>query len=351
MLEKHEAGSTQALLKKLTDLGATSGFEFEAAKNVCELFSKYMSVSVDALGNVVAKANENGKIKVLLDAHLDRIGLVIRGIDDGGFLLVDKVGGIDERVLTGAQVKVFGREELLGVICSTPPHLLTDADKEKGVEISKIAIDIGFDKKTAESYVSVGDRAVVHSENGALLKNCVFASALDDRSGVAAVINAANALCGKLSNVSLTMLLSSQEETGGSGAKVGAYNADSDYAIAVDVGFGATDAATSKSGETIELGKGPSIGISPVLDRELMLKLKKLAEDNNIPYQHDVMSPRTGTNADSICISKGGVKTALLSIPLKYMHTPVEVVDIEDIDNTSALIEMFILSLEDETNA
>ena len=163
------------------------------------------------------------------------------------------------------------------------------------------------------------------------------------------VILAAESVCEKLKNVSLTVLLSSQEETYGSGAKCGAYEADADYAIAVDVGFG-SDCYTEKS-LTVDLGKGPSIGIAPVLERELMLTLKDIAEKENIPYQHDVMSRTTGTNADHICITKSGVKTALLSIPLKYMHTPVEVIDLEDVKYTAKLIEKFILSLEDKENA
>ena len=122
-----------------------------------------------------------------------------------------------------------------------------------------------------------------------------------------------------------------------------------DYAIAVDVGFG-NDPYTDKT-QTIELEKGPSIGIAPILDREMMKELKTLAKEENIPYQHDVMSGRTGTNADQINITGGGVKTALLSLPLRYMHTGCEVVNIDDIENTAKLIAAYLLKKEAECNA
>lgn len=337
-----------ALCEKLTACAGTSGDEKEAADTAVELLSKYMNTHKDNMGNVVGTLNENGKVKVLFDAHLDRIGLVIRGIDEKGFLLIDKVGGIDERVLTGAEVTVFGKETLSGVICSTPPHLLSDADKEKGVEVSKLAVDIGYSKEQAQKLVSIGDRAIIKSEFIKLTDTRISTSALDDRCGVAAVMLAAKSLSKALKNVSLTVLLSSQEETMGSGAKCGAFDNYTDYAIAVDVGFG-DDPYTAKS-ETIALGKGTSIGIAPVLDRELTMLLKEIAEKESIPYQHDVMSSRTGTNADHICTSKGGIKTALLSIPLKYMHTPVELIDLKDVNYTAMLLEKFVLYLEEKYN-
>ena len=138
------------ILERLTACCGTSGYEMEAADISADFLSAYMNTYEDNMGNVVGTLNENAKIRVLLDAHLDRIGLVIRGIDKDGFLLVEKVGGLDERVLTGAEVTVYGKETLTGVICSTPPHLLSELDEKKGVDVSKIAIDIGFTKEEAE---------------------------------------------------------------------------------------------------------------------------------------------------------------------------------------------------------
>lgn len=336
---------TKELCFALADAYGTSGDEKEACAVAEKELKKYMKTEIDVLGSLIGTVG-SGKVNILLDAHMDTVGLVIKGIDENGFLLFDKVGGIDARTLTGNTVKVLSATVLDGVICSTPPHLASQSDKGKGLDIKTMAIDIGMSKQEAEAVVEIGDRAVICSGQYSLLGDKISAGGLDDRCGVAAVIKAVEAVHDKIKNVRLTVLLSSGEEVGGSGAKTGAFSADADYAIAVDVGFGA-DSVTPKD-ETIELSKGPSIGISPVLDRALTRKLKKLAEREKIPYQHDVMSGRTGTNADHITIAKGGVKTALLSIPLRNMHTPVEVISLSDVENTAKLIAAFILETDGE---
>ncbi|MCM1363906.1 MAG: M20/M25/M40 family metallo-hydrolase [Faecalibacterium sp.] len=340
--------TTKELCFLLANKNGTSGDEKDACEAAKDILSKYMTVHTDRLGNVIGTCGD-GRVNILLDAHIDRVGLVVRGIDDKGFLLVDKVGGADVRIMTGAKVTVFGKKELTGVVCSTPPHLLSAAQKEAGADILKMAIDIGFSRQEAESLVEIGDRAIIHGEQLELLGNRIASPAFDDRCGIAAVIKAIEMVHDKIKNVRLSVQFTSQEEVGGSGATVGAYNALADYAIAVDVGFG--DDTFCHKAETIELGKGPSIGISPVLDRVLMQSLKDIAKKNDIPYQHDVMSSLTGTNADKINISRGGVKTALLSIPLRSMHTPVEVIDLSDIDNTAKLIAAFILEKDGELDA
>lgn len=340
--------TTKELCFLLADQNGTSGDEKDACEAAESILNKYMSVTIDRLGNLVGTCGD-GKVNILLDAHIDRVGLVVRGIDEGGFLLVDKVGGADVRIMTGAKVTVFGKEKLTGVVCSTPPHLLTAAQKEAGADITKMAVDIGYTKEEAETLVEVGDRAIIHGEQLELLGDRVVSPAFDDRCGVAAIIKAVEAVHDKIKNVRLTVQFTSQEEVGGSGAMVGAYNANADYAIAIDVGFG--DDIFCPKAETIALGKGPSIGISPVLDRALMQNMKDLARKNDIPFQHDVMSSLTGTNADKINVSRSGVKTALLSIPLRSMHTPVEVIDLRDIDNTAKLIAAFILEKDGELDA
>lgn len=340
--------NTKELCFALAGAYGTSGDEKEACKAAEKELAKYMKTEVDVLGNLVGTLG-TGRVNILLDAHLDTVGLVIRGIDENGFLLFDKVGGIDERILTGNTVRVLSKKVLNGVICSTPPHLASHDDKGQGISVKTMAIDIGMSKEEAEQTVVIGDRAVVCANQLSLLGDKIAAYGLDDRCGAAAVIKAVEAVHDKIKNVRITVLLSSGEEVGGSGAKTGAFTADADYAIAVDVGFGG-DSLTPKD-ETIALSKGPSIGISPVLDRELTMKLKSIAKRKNIPYQHDVMSGRTGTNADNINIAKGGVKTALLSVPLRNMHTPVEVISLDDVENTAKLLAEFILETDGEIHA
>lgn len=336
-------------LKKLCfDLASrvgTSGDERDAALFAKNMLDKYMDSEIDTLGNVVG-TYRNGNTHILLDAHIDQIGLIVRGIDDKGFILIDKVGGPDERILIGSEVIVHGKEPLFGVVCSTPPHLLSDEDKKSAFDIKKMAVDVGLTKVEAEKLVEVGDRITLRSEQSELLNGNIVSGAFDDRCSVAVILRALEMVKGKINNISLTVLFSVQEETGGSGAKTGSFAAMPDYAIAVDVGFG-NDPYTDKA-ETIALGNGPSIGISPTLDRAFTNELKKICKDNNIPYQHDVMGGRTGTNADSINNTGKGVKTALLSVPLRYMHTGIEVINIEDIENTAKVIAEFLLKKEAE---
>ncbi len=333
----------------LCSADGTPGDEKEIAEKSRAYLEKYMKTEIDNLGNVVGSLNENGRVKILLEAHTDRVGLVVRGIDENGFLLVDKAGGIDVRTLVGANITVFGKKKLHGVVCSTPPHLMKKGDEENSIDISKLAVDIGYTKEQAEQLVSVGDRAVIENEAVTLLGDYFSASALDDRSGIASILLAVENVAEKLKNVSLQVVFSTQEEVSGSGAKTAAFGSDCDYAICVDVGFG-SDLLCDKT-QTIAPEKGASIGISPILDRQLMLELKEIAKKHNIPFQHDVMAGRTGTNADQISNSKGGVKTALLSLPLRNMHTPVEVISAKDVKLTADLLAAFILEKEEQFNA
>ena len=335
--------TTAELCFSLAAVDGTSGDERAAAQQIQALFAPLMQTETDALGNVRGFCG-TGDFTILLDAHMDRVGLVVRGIDPKGFLLMDQVGGVDPRVLVGSEVLVMGKTVLTGVICSTPPHLLTAAQKESGVEIKKLAVDIGMTHDEAVASVTIGDRILFLPNANRLLGTRISGSGFDDRCGIAVVYRVLEALHDKLHHCKLAIQCSVQEEVGGSGAKTAAFQTDADLAIAVDVGFG-SDPYCDKT-ETIELGKGPSIGISPVLDRTLTRELVAVAQKHQIPYQHDVMGGRTGTNADQIQLSRGGIRTALLSIPLRSMHTPVEVIDTVDIDETARLLIAFILEKE-----
>ena len=326
----------------------TSGDERLASQYAKELLNEYMPAKIDISGNVVG-TKEGPKTHILLDAHIDSIGLVVRGIDEKGFLLVDRVGGIDERILTGAEVTVHGKAELFGVICSVPPHLQKNENKKELLNLKEMAVDIGFSKEEAEKFVEIGDRITLRTHQAELLGNNIASCSLDDRSCVAAILRALELTKGKIPFLKLTVLFSTQEETGGTGAKTAAFSAMAEHSIAVDVGFG-NDPYTDKT-QTIELSKGPSIGISPILDRDMICELKELAKENNIPYQHDVMSGRTGTNADNITTTGSGMKTALLSLPLRYMHTGAEIVNLDDIENTAELISAYLLKKEADCNA
>lgn len=333
----------------LAEKNGSSGDEREAAQYAKELLSEYMDAQINRLGSVQGTMGDKGT-HILLDAHLDQIGMVVRAIDEKGFLLIDKVGGVDLRVLTGAEVIVHGKNELFGVICSVPPHLQKKGDDTKDtLDIKTMAVDIGYDKNTAESLVELGDRITLRCKQNELLGDKIMSPAFDDRCCMAAILRALEMTKGQLNNIKVSVLFSTQEETSGSGAKTGSFALMPDYAIAVDVGFG-DDAYTDKT-QTINLGGGASIGIGPTLDREFTNELISICKEKDIPFQHDVMGSRTGTNADSINITGCGVKTALLSVPLRYMHTGNEIISVSDVECTARIIAEYLLKKEAECNA
>ncbi len=329
-----------ALLEKLCAAKGVSGAENEAAKVAAELLEKYMPAETDALGSVTGKTGE-GNTHILLDAHLDQIGLIVTAIDEDGFLKVTKCGGADIRVLAAAEVTVHGKKPLYGVVTSTPPHLSKpdDADKAKGFD--DIAVDIGMTADEAKKLVSLGDRITFNGSYTKLLSNRVSSPSIDDRAGVAAILRCLELLEGKNHGCKISVLFSVQEETGGSGAQTGAFSAEADEAIAVDVSFAT---APGISGEKYaSLGGGTMIGYGPSLDYDMSRKLTEIAEKNGILNQTEVMGRNTGTNCDEIQVAGKGVKTALLSIPLRNMHTAVEVCDLEDIENTAKLMAEYII--------
>ncbi|MGN1304749.1 MAG: M20/M25/M40 family metallo-hydrolase [Oscillospiraceae bacterium] len=330
------------VIKSLADSSGVSGDEDGAAK----LALGYLKEFTDdcyiknncVFGNFGKR--EKGKPHILLDAHIDQIGFVVTYITDDGFIKIANCGGIDRRLLLAQQVKILGKKEVFGVICSIPPHLEKKSDEGKVPEYSDICIDVGMTKEEAEKVISQGDKIVFLQKCRDMQGDRISGAALDDRCGVACLLRAAEMLKNEPLNCSYTVMFSSQEEVGERGAKIGAYDVDPDIAIAVDVSFALTpDDSELKCGK---MGKGTMIGFAPTLDRELSDRMKETAVKNNIPYQIEVMNDETGTNADRFSVNAGGVKVVTLSIPLKYMHTPVEVISVSDVENTAKLIAAYI---------
>lgn len=332
------------LLFKLCSCDGISGKENNIADMCCKILSQYGEVLKDYNNNVIAVlGNKNADKTLLLDAHIDQIGLIVTDIDKNGFLKVDKCGGIDCRTLPGSPVKVFGNEVYDGVICCMPPHL-SDGNEDKAIEIDKTWIDIGLPVDIVKKNVSIGDVVLFNSNPKFLLNNLITSPALDNRAGVAALIK----VCELISKVEIdcrvVVLLSCQEETYGTGAKTKSFDINPDKCICVDVSF-ANQIGISDSYANIELGKGPMLCYSSTLDRELTDVLKNVADENNISVQTEVCPGRTGTNADHISVSKNGVKTAVLSIPQRNMHTQSEIVSINDVEDTAQLIYNYIISV------
>lgn len=330
---------TKEMLKKLCTEKGISGREEEMFETVKELVSEYADeVKILPTGTIIAvMGQENAQRHIMLDAHIDRIGLVVTFIDDNGFVKAEPVGGVDLRALAGTVVTVQGKEDITGVICTLPPHLVK---KEEGMTRDMIWIDTGLPAEKVKELVSLGDRAVVRSSFRELLGNKAAVSALDNRAGCAAIIKAAELMHGRLENTKISLVFSSQEETNESGAKTAAFLLSPDEAIVVDVGFGKQDGVPNdKSGK---VGGGCIFSIAPVLSRKMTEELIETADKLGAEYDFEVDGGTTGTNADGIAVTRGGIPCAVISVPEKNMHTQTEVVSIDDIDITAKIIAQYI---------
>lgn len=337
--------NTLELLEELTQTVGVSGCEENIVSLLKAKLAPYGDVSIDAMNNVFCTFGEG--YHFLLDAHLDEIGLIVTDITEDGFIKFGKCCNIDTRPLPALEVSIWGREEVKGIISTLPPHLQSADDEKNAPKLADLAIDTGYSKEQLEKLVSLGDRITFKRNFTPLLNHSVSASCLDDRSGVAAILMCLDEL--KKLPCKITVMFSSQEEVGLRGAKTGAFAKNADEAISVDVSF-ALSPGCDKA-DCSELSEGPMIGFSPTLDKDMARKLAEVAEKKNIPYQYEIMSGKTGTNADVIAISESGIKTALISIPERYMHQSVEIVDIDDIENVSRLICAYIKERVGDINA
>jgi len=251
------------------------------------------------------------------------------------------VGGIDRRLLPAQQVCIHGKKKLAGVVCSTPPHLSGSDNKINKIE--DFYIDTGMSFEAVSNIVEPGDRITFASMPKELLNDRITGPALDDRSGVASILYALELLRNQKYECSFSVTFSAQEELGERGAKIAAFDIDPDIALAVDVSF--AYCLGDREYECGKMGQGPMIGISPSLSREISDKLIEISKNENIPYQLEVMNGLTSTNADQFSVNRTGCKACTVSIPLKYMHTPSEIIQIDDVENTGRLIAAYIRSV------
>lgn len=293
----------------------------------------------------------DGTRKILLDAHIDEIGMIVTSTDDKGFVKVAKAGGLDLRILAAKEVTIWGAKPIPGVFCSTPPHLKGDKGDEVP-EISDLSIDTGLSSEEVSCLIKPGDRVTFLKTPAELLGGYITGKSLDNRAGVAALIETARILktaekSGQAGDFEVTILLSDQEELGCRGARTAAFRITPDEAIAVDVSFG--DSPNVPPHKTGKLSGGAMLGYSPVLSQQITERLARVAENKAIPYQPEVMGGATSTNADVIALVKAGVPCGLVSIPLRNMHTTAEVICIEDVKSVANLLASYVLSFTEQT--
>lgn len=333
-------------LKSLLEAPSPSGYEQPAAK----LWRSYVKDSIDELvsdvhGNSLAIVNPKAEFKFMLAGHIDEIGLVITHIDDKGYIYTAQIGGMDPALLIGQRVSIITEKgPALGVIGRKAIHQMQPDERKKGVEMENIWIDIGAgSKKEALKRVQIGDPIVIDVHCRMLDNDKIVSRATDDKAGAFVVAEVMKALSKKKLNICVIGVATVQEEVGLRGAITSAYRAHPQAGIAIDVTFASDhpDTDPKKTGE-VKLGKGPVLhrgpNINPVMERELF----KIAKTKKIPYQLTAEPRPTGTDANAIQLCRGGAATSLISIPNRYMHTPVEVISIKDMDYTIKLLTEFL---------
>lgn len=334
-----ELSQLRQLVFDLCQSPGTPGDETQAAQTAAQALARYATVRLDGNGNVLGEMGPQEGKPLLLDAHMDQIGLIVTQIDPKGFLHVAPCGGMDRRVLPGCPVRVLGRRVTPGIVCCLPPHLTNGEDKNAAPPVADMAVDVGLPAETARQWIAPGDRIVVSSSPKALLGNRISAPALDDRAGVAALIRCAQLLQGKALPRRVVFLFSAQEETGSAGASTAAYRVDPAEAVAVDVDFAQQPGVKPENAG--RLGGGPMIAVAPALSHRVYTGLRSLAQQQGIPVQSAVMGGGSGTNADHIAVTRRGVPCGVLSIPQRSMHTAAEICDLQDIEHTAQLLAAY----------
>lgn len=338
------------MLRRLADAPGPSGYIGEVAREAEELLRPLTDeVSRDRLNNVfgIRRCGKPNAKLVLLDAHLDEIGFCVTGHEDG-FLRFRTIGGVDPRMLPGRELTLMTKPEGFGVVAAKPPHVLSQEEAEQAIEIEDLRIDVGLTQEEAERAYPVGTPAVYRQKCSRLQGDRVTGKAMDDRACFCILLRTLELLRNETLNVDVCVMGSNMEETGGDGAAVGAYRMDPYCAVAVDVTF-ATQADVSKQ-KGCPLGSGPAIGVGPNMARWMTEKFKACADGQGIPYTLEIIPGNSGTNGWEIQTAREGIATQVISLPERYMHTPMEVVDLKDMEQTAQLLCEFLRSFEEEVS-
>ena len=330
-------------LERLCTCTAPSGFEGPAAAVAAELLRPLVDeVSIDRMGNVlgVRRSRTPNAPKLLLDAHLDEIGLIVTGVEDG-FLRFRSIGGVDPRMLPGRELVVLTDPPLRGLVACP-----AGGDEDKSVPLNELYVDVGLSQEEAERAVPVGTPMVYRAGCFPLGEEQMCGKSMDDRACFVTLLRAAELLRDRELDVELHIMGSIREEVSGAGAVVGTWAVAPHFCVAVDVTHGKTP--DGPADKTFELGGGPAIGVGPNMTRWMTERMIAKAREHSIPYQLEIMSGHTGTNGWEMQISREGVATSVLSLPLKYMHTPVETLSLADMEGVAQLLAAFVEHLGKE---
>lgn len=337
-----------ALLRELSEAGGVSGYETEVRERIAEAMRPYVDeIRTDAMGNLIGLKRGAGpepRRKVMLAGHMDEIGLIVTQIEKG-FLHFTEVGGYDLRILPGQEVLVHGRKPYPGIVATRPPHVLSPEEREQVPKMEELLIDIGLPPEEVEREVHPGDLITLRIPCTSLRNERMAGKAFDDRAAVVAILVCLEELSRLRHTWDVYAVATVQEEIGIRGAITSTFGIAPDVGIAIDVTHG--DMPGVSDTDTVELGKGPSIATGPNIHPKVFEALVETARRNEIPYQIEAAPGPTGTDAWAIQVSRSGVPTGLLGIPLRYMHNPVETLDLNDVRRAGRLLALTIAWLDE----
>jgi len=337
-------------LTQLLSTPSPSGYESKNQKLWCDYARRYADeVHTDAYGNAVAVLNPTGSPRIMLDGHVDEIGLMVKHIDDKGFVYFQRIGGVDAALVRGKRVDIHTAKGIVrGVIGATAIHLGERGKEPKVPKMHEVFVDIGAtDGKAAKRRVAVGDPMTFVDSFEMLDKNIAVARAFDNRAGIWTVIEALRMAKSAKCSAAVYACSSIQEETGLNGAKMQVTNLKPDIAVAVDVTHSTdTPGIDVKQHGEVKLGKGPTISLGRENHPILTSRMRKIAKRKKINTQIETFSLTGGTDAYAIWTQNGGVPSAILSIPNRYMHSTVEMVDLRDLQHTADLLAALCVDLK-----
>ncbi len=333
----------EEFLRNVTATPGLTGSEMAVAEYIASAFRPYADeVKIDRLNNVVAHIRGDGP-KVVFCAHLDEIGLMVVKIEDDGSLRMGNVGGVDPRILPGMRVTVFGREALLGIVGAKAPHLQSEEESKKNYKREDLHIDLGLPAQRVRELVQVGDLVMLEARFTKLQNGRVATKTADDRACVAILLKAMQLLQGMKHKADLYFVATCQEEIGSYGAAMTGFNIEPVYGVALDVCHATTPGAPPLSTHKLD---ALVASMGPYIHPMVRQKLMDVAKEHNIEVQTAVVPSHTSTDADDLNIQRGGIPTVLLELPLKYMHTTVETLDMHTLEEGARLLAHFAAAVD-----
>jgi len=335
-------------LKEIISLPGLSGYEAPVREAIARHWEPLVDeLQVSRLGSLEALKRGRGtepRHSILLAGHMDAVGLIVTQVK-GRFLRITDLNGVDPRVLPGQPVVVHGRKELHGVVIQPPDNLVEDHKNRAPFGIEELYVDVGMEAEELEELVHSGSMVSFATTPIEMGEDILAGHTMDDRTAVAAITYCLEILRKRIHSWDVWAVATVQEETAYAGAYTSGFSLKPDLAIAIDVTHAKGPGTSEKS--IPDLGKGVALGQGPNVNRGLYDRFKKLVEELEIPHQVDVMASHSGTDAFALQVIRGGRASMVLSIPLRYMHTPVEVVSMKDIRRVGRLLAEFITDLDD----